>query len=466
MVQSRLLVVDDEPHSLQYISHLLQNKGFAIQSALGGHEALRSVLAANEQGQPFDVILVDYHMPDIAGVDVLKVLGERGVDSRVILMSGRQPADVAVEALKLGAFDFIAKPLQLAELQLRIERALRDRRVSRRQERPRAPRRRRKSNIIIGSSSCIKGLYERISMVAPTDVTVAISGESGTGKELVARTVHNLSDRYQNPFVIVNCAAIPEHLLEAELFGHVRGAFTDASRNRQGLFATAHTGTLFLDEIGEMPSALQSKLLRVLQSREFRAIGDNRSTKVDVRIITATNRDLQQAVKAGTFRADLFYRINVFPVKLPPLRERRDDILLLSHHFLIKHRATMDKSVEGFSASAIAKLKHYDFPGNVRELENKIHQALVLAGGRLIQPDDIRLDSDAVDMASSTDFSRTFREIKRDVIEQFERQYVRDILRAHRGNLAAAARQAGMDRKNLWALAKKYNIDPNTFRSR
>lgn len=466
MAQSRLLVVDDEPYSVDCVAHLLHDKGFAIHSALGGKDGLKSAVEAKEQGQPFDVILVDYHMPDVAGVDVLKGLYERGIDSRVILMSAQESSDVAVEALKVGAFDFIAKPLRRAELQLRIERALRDRRAAGRKERLRKVRRRRSSEVIIGGSECIKGLYERIAMVAPTDVTVAISGESGTGKELVARTVHNLSDRHEQPFVAINCAAVPEALMETELFGHVRGAFTDASRDREGVLATAHTGTLFLDEIGEMSLSLQAKVLRVLQCQEFRRIGDDRYTQVDIRIITATNQDLEKAVRSGSFRQDLYYRINVFPIVLPPLRKRREDIPLLSHHFLLKHRSEIRKSVEGFSPAAIAKLKRYDFPGNVRELENKIHQALVLTHGRFIQPQHILLKVPPMSPLESVDVSRTFRDMKRELVERFEHDYVKSILRMHDGNLAAAARQAGMDRKNLWALAKKYSIDPNMYRSR
>ncbi len=321
-------------------------------------------------------------------------------------------------------------------------------------------RRPRKSDVIIGGAGWIKDIYERISMVAPTDVTVAIYGESGTGKELVARTVHNLSRRDESPFVVVNCAAIPESLLEDELFGHVKGAFTDATKDREGLFSAADGGTLFLDEIGEMPLQLQVKILRVLQSQEFRRIGDDRDTRVDVRLITATNRDLEQAVKAGVFRQDLYYRINVFPMALPPLRERRDDIAILAHHFLLKHRSKVGKRIEGFTPAALAKLAAYDVPGNVRELENKVHHALVLAQGDAIEPHDIPLGGTTAPLPSlDYDLSRPFRDLKREVVEAFESEYVRALLRAHHGNLAAASRQAGMDRKNLWSFARKYRID-------
>jgi len=366
--------------------------------------------------------------------------------------------------MRHGAFDFIGKPLNAAELRLRIERALRDRRQAARPADRGDPRRPRKSDVIIGGSPWTKELYERISMVAPTDVTVAIYGESGTGKELVARTIHTLSHRYERPFVVVNCGAIPESLLEDELFGHVRGAFTDASKDREGLFAAADGGTLFLDEIGEMPPALQVKLLRVLQSQEFRRIGDDRDQRADVRVITATNRDLEKAVAAGTFRQDLFYRIHVFPLVITPLRERRDDIPLLAHHFLLKHRDKVGKRVEGFTPAAMAKLMTFGWPGNVRELENKVHHALVLAQSDQIQPEEVQLDLPRGAAGGVLDVSRPFRELKREVVEGFEREYTRELLRKHGGNLAAAARQARIDRKNLWSLVKKHRIDLGSYR--
>jgi DNA-binding NtrC family response regulator len=464
--RARLLVVDDEPTQARQVSQLLGEGSVDVTSVTNGPDAVAAAIGAGQSNRAFDVVLLDYYMPDMGGVDVLRALRKEGVESRVIIMSGRQPGDVAVEAMRLGAFDFISKPLNRAELKLRVERALRDHRAATRErpDRDGVKRRPRKSDVIIGGGTWIKELYERISMVAPTDVTVAVSGESGTGKELVARTIHALSQRYESPFVVVNCAAIPETLLEDELFGHVKGSFTDATKDREGLFAAAHTGTLFLDEIGEMPLALQVKLLRVLQSQEFRRIGDDRDTRVDVRLITATNRDLEKAVAAGVFRQDLYYRINVFPMHLPPLRERVDDVPLLAHHFLLKHRAKVGKRVEGFSPDAMAKLCSYDFPGNVRELENTVHHALVMAQSETIGPDDVRVSGNAGGAASQLDLSRKFRDLKRQVIEAFEREYTEEILRRHGGNIAAAARQAGVDRKNLWSLVKKYEIDVDELR--
>ncbi|HEY4240263.1 MAG TPA: sigma-54 dependent transcriptional regulator [Kofleriaceae bacterium] len=321
----------------------------------------------------------------------------------------------------------------------------------------------RKSDVLIGSGPWIKQLYDRIAMVAATDATVTVLGESGTGKELVARTIHSSSPRHDAPFVVVNCAAIPEALLEDELFGHVRGAFTDATRDREGLLAAAHTGTLFLDEIGELPLSLQAKLLRVLQSQEFRRIGDDQDRRVDVRIITATNRDLDALVASGTFRQDLYYRIHVFPLQLPPLRERPEDIVLLVHHFVQKYRGRLGKAIDVVSPDALAKLVAYDYPGNVRELENKVHQAMVVAAGPTIESDDVALPKPRASTARP-DVDRPFREQKQEMIDSFERAYLTELLRVHKGNLASAARAAGMDRKNLWALVEKHALERGQFK--
>jgi transcriptional regulator with GAF, ATPase, and Fis domain len=300
-------------------------------------------------------------------------------------------------------------------------------------------------------------------MVAATDVTVAIFGESGTGKELVARTIHNSSPRHDAPFVVVNCAAIPEALLEDELFGHVRGAFTDATRDREGLLAAAHTGTLFLDEIGELPLPLQGKLLRVLQSQEFRRIGDDEDRRVDVRILTATNRDLDQLVARGSFRQDLYYRINVFPMHMPPLRERPEDVALLVHHFIAKYRGRLGKLIDGITPGALRRFAAYEFPGNVRELENKVHQAMVVAEGPMITEADVALPAGRI-AGARPDITRPFRELKQEAIDGFEKAYLTELLREHHGNLARAARAADMDRKNLWALVVRHGLDRQQFK--
>jgi two-component system response regulator GlrR len=454
----RVLVIDDDPDAGDVVSRHLRELGAQVASARNGEQALAAARSA-----PPDVILVDYYMDGETGLEVMASLRELALDARFILCSGGDAKTVAVDAMRAGAFDFISKPLVGAELRLRVGRALRDRQSAAQAGTDLVGRPARKSDLIIGGGTWIKNLYERLSMVAPTDVAVALAGESGTGKELVARTVHGLSPRADRPFVVVNCGAIPATLLEDELFGHVRGAFTDAHKDRDGLFSQADGGSLFLDEIGELPLALQVKLLRVLETHEFRRVGDERDRHVDVRIVTATNRDLEAEVAGGRFRQDLFYRINVFPITLPPLRDRPDDIVLLAHHFVLKHRSRLGKPwVEGFTTAALERLSGYGWPGNVRELENRVHHALVLAQGEWIGEELLQMEGGPL-RSSAFDLARPFKELKRGVIEEFERGYLTRLLKHHRGNLAAAARQARVDRKNLWELVKKYDIDPKSF---
>jgi two-component system response regulator AtoC len=448
----RVLVVDRSPAARDTAAELLGEVAEAVWAARdGAAEKLRAAVGA---GHPFDVVLLDADpAPSAAYVRELSSIG----GARVVLVV---PASEGLAlASRCGAADAVVRPVAAAELVYRVTRAVPG------GDRPERDKRRpRKSDVLIGSGTWIKELYDRITMVAATDVTVAIFGESGTGKELVARTIHNSSPRHDAPFVVVNCAAIPEALLEDELFGHVRGAFTDATRDREGLLAAAHTGTLFLDEIGELPLPLQAKLLRVMQSQEFRRIGDDQDRRVDVRIVTATNRDLDQLVARGSFRQDLYYRINVFPMRLPPLRERPEDIALLVHHFVQKYRARLGRPIDGVTPAALARLAAYNFPGNVRELENKIHQAMVVANGPTIDEGDIALPAPTATGGSRVDVTRTFREAKQETIDAFEQAYLTELLRLHRGNLAQAARAAGMDRKNLWALVERHGLDRARFK--
>jgi len=446
-----VLVVDRSRALRDQIAELLGE--LAVEVAWATRElALDELRAAVAAGHPFDVVVLDAD-PALTAAGV-RELAAGGGSPRIVLVAAGE-GGIAL-AGRLGASDVVMRPLGAAELAFRIGRL------------PggelRADKRRpRKTDIIIGTGAWIKELYDRIAMVAATDVTVAIFGESGTGKELVARTIHTSSPRHDAPFVVVNCAAIPEALLEDELFGHVRGAFTDATRDREGLLAAAHTGTLFLDEIGELPLPLQGKLLRVLQSQEFRRIGDDQDRRVDVRIVTATNRDLDQLVARGSFRQDLYYRINVFPMHLPALRERPEDIALLVHHFIAKYRARLGKPIDGIAPGALRRFAAYDFPGNVRELENKVHQAMVVAEGPVIGEADIALPATRA-AGARPDIARPFRELKQEAIVAFEKAYLTELLREHRGNLARAARAAGMDRKNLWALAVRHGLDRAQFK--
>jgi two-component system response regulator AtoC len=443
----RVLVVDRHVATRDVVAELLPGRDVVWGTRELATATLRAAIAA---GEPFDVVVLDCEPPPTA--QLVRELITQGGGVRVVLAASGEGLALAE---KCGAADVVHKPFVAAELQFRIARGGSGERADK--------RRPRKSDVLIGAGPWIKELYDRIAMVAVTDVTISIFGESGTGKELVARTVHNSSPRHDAPFVVVNCAAIPEALLEDELFGHVRGAFTDATRDREGLLAAAHTGTLFLDEIGELPLPLQAKLLRVLQSREFRRIGDDQDRQVDVRIITATNRDLDQLVATGSFRQDLYYRINVFPLQLPPLRERREDVAVLVQHFINKLRGKLGKTIIGIAPEALARLQAYDFPGNVRELENKVHQAMVLASSSVIGEADIALPA-SVPGGQPIDVERPFRELKQEAIDTFEQRYLSELMRVHRGNVTHAARAAGVDRKNLWALLRRHGLDRQRFK--
>ena len=446
------MLVADRSHALRdQLAELLGDQVAEIVWA-PRELAVDQLRAADLAGQAFDVVVVEAD-PALTAAGV-RELAAAGGNARVVLVASG--GDGIALAMRCGAADVVMRPFTAAELAFRIGRvpagSLRG-----------DKRRPRKTDIIIGTGPWIKELYDRIAMVAATDVTVAIFGESGTGKELVARTIHTSSPRHDAPFVVVNCAAIPEALLEDELFGHVRGAFTDATRDREGLLAAAHTGTVFLDEIGELPLPLQGKLLRVLQSQEFRRIGDDQDRRVDVRIVTATNRDLDQLVARGSFRQDLYYRINVFPMHMPPLRDRPEDIALLVHHFIGKYRGRLGKAIDGITPGALRRFASYDFPGNVRELENKVHQAMVVAEGPAITEADVALPAGRSG-GGRPDISRPFRDLKQEAIDTFEKAYLTELLREHRGNLARAARAADMDRKNLWALAVRHGLDREQFK--
>lgn len=367
-------------------------------------------------------------------------------------------AAAADTAIQLGIAELLAADTPVVALRLRFGVATqRDNSVARPEL-----RQPRKSDIIIGSGAWHKELFDRINMVAVTDVAIAIFGESGTGKELVARTIHRSSLRRDAPFVVVNCAAIPAALLEDELFGHVRGAFTDATRDREGLIAAAAGGTLFLDEIGELPLPLQAKLLRFLQSHEIRRIGDDTDRFVDVRVVTATNRDLMRAIADGSFREDLYYRIAVFALSLPPLRERRADIPLLVHHLVARLQTRLGRKFHGASPAALEALARYPFPGNIRELENKLHHAMVVAAGEWIEPDDLGLPAIAA-APGELDLAQPFRDLKAEAVAQFERHYIVELMTATGGNIAEAARRADIDRKNIWALLKRYGLERANF---
>jgi two-component system response regulator PilR (NtrC family) len=385
MAKARILVVDDEKSMRDLLSITLEREGYDVLTAAGGEPAIEAL-----HRESVDAVITDLRMPKVDGLQVLRSAREISPDTAVIMITAMASTETAVEAMKLGAYDYVTKPFKLDEVILIVRNALERKRL--RDEnlylRKQLETQHRFENII-GKSARIVEVFDTIRKIADSPSTAMISGESGTGKELVARAIHFNSFRRDKPFVSVNCGAIPEGLIESELFGHVRGAFTGAVANKVGLFSAAEAGTLFLDEITEIPALLQVKLLRAIQLREIRRVGDTRDIKTDVRLIAASNRDLEEAVKEGILREDLFYRLNVIPIQLPPLRERREDIPLLVAHFLQKFGKELGKDVRGITPEALTVLERYRWPGNIRELENVLERAIVLGAGEILSVDSL-----------------------------------------------------------------------------
>ena len=456
---ARVLVVDDETGMRKSLAIMLRREGSTVSEAAGGVEAVDQL-----GREVFDLVVADLNMHDLSGLDVLRHLRQTSPDVEAILMTAYGTIESAVEAMKLGAFDFITKPFQAEEILLRVRNAVDKRRLRVEVHRLRAEVQNASSlERIVGVSESIRRLLATVPRIGQTDSTVLITGESGTGKELIARAIHATSRRAQGPFVSVSCAALPEPLLENELFGHVKGAFTGALAARKGLLEEAQGGTFFLDEIGEAPQAIQTKLLRVLEERSIRRLGDNRSWPVDIRVVAATNRDLDVAVHDKTFREDLLYRLNVIRLHLPPLRERRDDVPLLARHFLAVHCRQLARELDGFSPEALGALSRYTFPGNVRELSNVIEQAVALAAGPQIELDDlserVRHPYPQVGGATVPAGAASSTPLE-DAIEGVEREQIRDALRATGWNISQAAVRLGVSRNTLRYRIEKYGLRP------
>jgi two-component system response regulator PilR (NtrC family) len=380
MSEARVLVVDDEKSMRDLLAITLEKQGYEVTVADGGEAAVEAI-----RRDSFDAIITDLRMAKVDGMQVLRSAKDLSADTAVIVVTAVGSTETAVEAMKLGAYDYITKPFKLDELNLIVKNALERKRLrdENRYLRKQLESQHRFDNII-GKSTGMMGVFDTIRKIADSPSTVMVTGESGTGKELVARAIHFNGQRRHKPFISVNCGAIPEALMESELFGHVKGAFTGATANKVGLFSAADGGTLFLDEITEIPALLQVKLLRAIQEREVRRVGETRETKVDVRLIAASNRELERAVSEGALREDLFYRLNVIPINLPPLRERREDIPLLVAHFLQKFGQQLGKEVRGVAPEAMVVLERYHWPGNIRELENVLERAIVLGGSEVV----------------------------------------------------------------------------------
>ncbi len=450
----RVLVVDDEENLRLVVRTLLKRNGYEVEVASSGEEALTLV----EKFGP-DVILTDVRMPRMGGLDLLTTLKAKGIESTVIVMSAYGNLDLALEAMKAGAYDYIPKPFKGDEVLLTLRKA-EERESLRRENRALRQEIRRESMFdeILAKSAPMQAIFKTIAKVADYKTTALITGESGVGKELVARAIHNRSSRRGGPFVAVNCGAIPEPLLESELFGYRRGAFTDAVSDKAGLFEQADGGTLLLDEIGELPLSLQVKLLRVLQEETIRRLGDTKDTKVDIRILAATHRDLSAETKAGRFREDLYYRINVLAIPIPPLRERREDIPLLCEHFVARNNARFGMNIRGIDPEARRLLLEYGWPGNVRELENTIERAMVLCERDTIGVDDlperVKMAQDPIQM-QLTSGELSIKKTSR-IIEEV---LIRRALQKTKGNRTRAAEMLEISHRALLYKIKEYRID-------
>lgn len=450
-----ILIIDDEPLMRISISDALKVEGYNVMSAETGGEGLKSI-----KNNSYDVVITDLRLPEVDGVQILKSCKQISPRTKVLMITAYGSVDTAVEAMKIGAYDYITKPFSMDEFILTVKRliALRDLEDENIYLKEKIEERYEFSGII-GKSDKMKDIFEKIEIIAPTDTTVLITGESGTGKELVANAIHYNSPRKNEAFIKVSCAALPETLLEAELFGHERGAFTGALKQKKGRFELAHKGTLFLDEIGEVTQAVQVKLLRVLQEREFERLGGTGTIEVDVRIICATQRDLKKEVQKGNFREDLYYRLNVVPVHLPALRDRKEDILLLTEHFLNMYSKHMNKPMRGISIEAREFILKYDFPGNIRELENAVKRALTLSRDKEIQPWDLPEDMCTICREGSKMGERlSYSEPLPTAMSLFEKQYVSKVLQETKGNKTLASKLLGISRKTLWEKCKLYGL--------
>lgn len=450
--KARILVVDDEESHRIMLRAVLKEEGYEVAEAADGTEAVRAV-----EQEPFDLILLDLRMTTMDGIEALTEIRKKNPLVPVLIMTAYASVKTAVEALKAGAFEYLTKPLDIEELKILIEKALELYQL-------RAENIALKERLgdrfdfakIIGRSPKMKEVFDTLALVAPTDATVLILGESGTGKELVANSIHHNSPRASQPFIKVSCAALPETLLEGELFGHEKGAFTGAIARREGRFQLAHRGTIFLDEVGEMSMTTQTKLLRVLQEKEFEPLGSSRTVKVDVRVIAASNKDLEKEAKGGRFREDLFYRLNVVPISLPPLRERREDIPALAAHFFATYREKNRKQLNDISGKAMDLLMRYDWPGNIRELENCVERAVILARGEIIAPADL---PPAIQALTSSDREVQGLDLPSGIsLQEVEKALILKTLEDTGGNRTRAAEILGINRRTLQNKLKEYGI--------
>jgi two-component system nitrogen regulation response regulator NtrX len=446
-----ILIVDDEPGVRTALTGVLSDEGYEVEAVPSGEACLERVTRGS-----VDLIVLDVWLPGMDGLATLARLRERQVDAQIVLISGHGNIESAVRAIKAGAFDFVEKPLSLDKTVLVVRNALRQRRL---EAENRALRARVDRNLtMVGESYAMRQLREQVAMAAPTNGRVLIYGENGTGKELVARTIHGLSRRRTAAFVEVNCAAIPEELIESELFGHVRGAFTGAVADRRGKFEVADSGTIFLDEVGDMSLKTQAKVLRVLQEQTMEAVGGASRIKVDVRVLAATNKDLKAEIRTGRFREDLYFRLNVIPIFVPPLRERPDDIALLADHFMAEFAREYGRRIKTFELNAVSVLQRYQWPGNVRELRNVIERLMIMVPGDAISAADLGfLDPGALKRPAVAEIlgdRLTLHEAR----DRFERELILRTLAELQGNISRTAEVLGVERSNLYRKMRTFGI--------
>ncbi len=447
-----ILIVDDEPGVRTALGGVLRDEGYTVDAVESGEACLERVV-----GQTFDLVLLDVWLPGIDGLETLQRLRERQVDAQVVVISGHGSVESAVRAIKLGAYDFVEKPLSLDKAVLVVRNALRQRLLEAENRDLRAQVDRR--YVMVGDSPVMRHLREQVLLAAPTNGRVLVLGENGTGKELVARTLHAHSRRRSEPFVEVNCAAIPEELIESELFGHSKGAFTGAVADRRGRFEHAHGGTIFLDEIGDMSLKTQAKVLRALQEQVIQPVGGTSSVRVDVRVVAATNKDLQEEIRAGRFREDLFFRLNVVPIFVPPLRDRTDDVPRLAEHFMATLATEYGRRVKRFAPEAMARLQRYPWPGNVRELHNVVERLLIMVHDSTVTLQDVSFVGDApmAQVAPAPALTLPLAEAR----DRFERDYILHVLAASQGNISRTADVLAVERSNLYKKMRAFGIAPS-----
>jgi len=469
--RASILIVDDDPSLRELLDDLLRSQDYETFLAPSGREAIATL-----EAERIHLVLTDLKMPGMSGGRLVEECLKRWPSVPIVVLTAYGSIEDALELIRKGVYDYIPKPHKEKDLLLRIARALERERLTSEVTRLRQALARRERERIFGQDPAVQEALTKAEAVAATDYPVVLTGESGTGKELFARFIHASSPRRGGPFIPVNCGAIPRELFESELFGHVKGAFTGAITDRRGVFEEAQGGSLFLDEVSEIPPDQQVKLLRVLQEREVKRVGDSAIRHVDVRLVCASNRDLQAAVRERRLREDLYYRISVMPIRLPPLRERKGDLIALARHFLERECAAMDKEIAGFTPAAEQKILGYPWPGNVRELENRIKQALVMASGTQIDAADLLLEDSRLLGAGGPESSASprpdaggddgtqalsFNESRR----RFEKEYLVDVLRRNHGNATAAAKEAGKHRSEFYDLLKRHGIQPADFRA-